>query len=136
MFTKKIVRDIIDFIIKLIKKGPFMSISIPSGSPPFTPSTLNVNHQDAHGRTPLHLVCAEGWKVDIAQFLIKNGANIMAVRKMLGNENESTTQGYIRTLGITIKAVHKKTHPREKDKEEAGASKPKIERRVAQHGSK
>jgi hypothetical protein len=48
---------------------------------------------------------------------------------MMGHSDLKTTQGYLRSLGIDIKAVHQKTHPREKDKEARKAAKPKIERK-------
>lgn len=63
-----------------------------------------------------------------ATSLVKNGANVVAVQRMLGHRDLSTTQVYIRSLGIDIKKVHQKTHPRERDKEKARLSKPKIER--------
>lgn len=51
-----------------------------------------------------------------ATSLIKNGADVVAVQKMLGHAQLSTTQIYIRRLGLDLKAAHQKTHPREKDK--------------------
>jgi site-specific recombinase XerD len=51
-----------------------------------------------------------------ATALVKNGADIRAVQKMLGHADLKTTQQYIRALGLDIKAVHQKTHPRERDK--------------------
>lgn len=49
--------------------------------------------------------------------LVKNGAEITAVQKMLGHKDLSTTQIYTRVAGVEIKETHKKRHPREKDKE-------------------
>lgn len=60
--------------------------------------------------------------------LIKNGADIVAVQKMLGHVDIKTTQGYIRALGLDLKKAHTKSHPREKDKVQPGDVKPKIER--------
>ena len=70
-----------------------------------------------------------------ATALIKNGADLMAVQKMLGHAYPSTTQIYIRSLGLDIKSVHQKTHPREKDKINRKSIKPSIERIRPQHGS-
>ncbi len=70
-----------------------------------------------------------------ATALIKNGADLMAVQKMLGHAYPSTTQIYIRSLGLDIKSVHQKTHPREKDKAGRKSIKPSIERIRPQHGS-
>ena len=61
-----------------------------------------------------------------ATVLVKNGADIRAVKKMLGHADLSTTQQYIRSLGLDIKAVHQKTHPREKDNAAKGSIKPNI----------
>lgn len=70
-----------------------------------------------------------------ATTLIKNGADLMAVQKMLGHAYPSTTQIYIRSLGLDIKSIHEKTHPREKDKINRKSIKPSIERIRPQHGS-
>jgi integrase/recombinase XerD len=51
-----------------------------------------------------------------ATVLVKNGADIRAVQKMLGHADLKTTQQYIRSLGLDIKAAHQKSHPRERDK--------------------
>ncbi len=67
-----------------------------------------------------------------ATSLIKNGADIRAVQKMLGHANLSTTEVYIRSLGLYVKKVHEKTHPREKDKESTASIKPAIERILPQ----
>jgi len=71
-------------------------------------------------------VTAHTFRHTFATVLIKNGADIAAVQKMMGHSNIKTTQGYLRSLGVDIKAVHQKTHPREKDKEVR--KRPKIER--------
>lgn len=63
-----------------------------------------------------------------ATALVKNGADIRAVQKMLGHADLKTTEQYIRALGLDIKAVHQKTHPREKDKAAREAVKPQIKR--------
>jgi integrase/recombinase XerD len=63
-----------------------------------------------------------------ATALVKNGADIRAVQKMLGHVDLNTTQQYIRTLGLDIKAEHQKTHPRERDKAVKECTKPQIER--------
>jgi integrase/recombinase XerD len=61
-----------------------------------------------------------------ATALVKNGADIRAVQKMLGHVDLNTTQQYIRSLGLSIKAVHQKTHPRERDKTVKEAVRPDI----------
>jgi site-specific recombinase XerD len=61
-----------------------------------------------------------------ATALVKNGADIRAVQKMLGHVDLKTTGQYIRSLGLDIKAVHQKTHPRERDKANKEAVRPDI----------
>jgi integrase/recombinase XerD len=73
-------------------------------------------------------VTAHTFRHTFATVLVKNGADITAVQKMMGHTDIKTTQGYIRSLGIDIKKEHKKTHPRERDKEDIKACKPKLER--------
>ncbi len=60
--------------------------------------------------------------------LIRNGAHLLAVQKMMGHEDPRTTQLYVRSLGLDIRKVHKKTHPREKDR--VRNIKPDIKGRV------
>jgi integrase/recombinase XerD len=73
-------------------------------------------------------VTAHTFRHTFATDLVKNGADIVAVQRMLGHADLATTQQYIRTLGLNIKAVHAKTHPRERDKIKRSAVKPGIER--------
>lgn len=63
-----------------------------------------------------------------ASGLVKNGADVVAVQKMLGHRDLQTTQGYIKTMGVDLKKAHKKSHPREKDKVSPKNIKPKIKR--------
>ena len=69
-------------------------------------------------------VTAHTFRHTFATDLVRNGADITAVQKMLGHADLKTTEQYIRLLGLDIKAVHKKTHPRERDKDKTG--KPDI----------
>ncbi len=73
-------------------------------------------------------VTAHTFRHTFATALVKNGADITAVQKMLGHADLKTTQQYIRSLGLNIKAVHQKTHPREKDKADKQTVTPQIER--------
>jgi len=49
--------------------------------------------------------------------LIRNGADIIAVRDMLGHSYLSATNIYIRVAGTEVKRTHSMSHPRERDKE-------------------
>jgi len=71
-------------------------------------------------------ITAHSLRHAFATSLVKNGADITAVQKMLGHVDLKTTQQYIRSLGLSIKAVHKKTHPRERDKIGKETVKPAI----------
>jgi integrase/recombinase XerD len=48
--------------------------------------------------------------------LVRNGADITAVQKMLGHSRLSVTQLYTKVAGVEVKQTHAKHHPREKDK--------------------
>ena len=73
-------------------------------------------------------VTAHTFRHTFASLLIKNGADIVAVQKMLGHTELRTTQIYIRSLGIDLKKGHNKSHPREKDKAKRSDIKPNIKR--------
>ncbi len=74
-------------------------------------------------------VTAHTFRHTFATELIKNGADITAVQKMMGHAYLRTTQIYIRLAGVDVKKDHKKTHPREQDKEGTEITKPKITRK-------
>jgi integrase/recombinase XerD len=73
-------------------------------------------------------VTAHTFRHTFASSLIKNGADIVAVQKMLGHAVLKATEVYLRALGIDLKAAHKKSHPREKEREENASAKPALER--------
>lgn len=60
--------------------------------------------------------------------LVRNGADITAVQKMLGHSDLSVTQLYTRVAGVEVKETHKDHHPREKDKEPQEDITPDIKR--------
>ncbi len=74
-------------------------------------------------------VTAHTFRHTFATELIKNGADITAVQKMMGHAQLRTTQIYIRLAGVDVKKNHKKCHPREQDKEGIEITKPKITRK-------
>jgi integrase/recombinase XerD len=73
-------------------------------------------------------VSAHTFRHTFATELVKNGADITAVQKMLGHSDLKTTEIYLRAAGVDVKAAHQKTHPREKEKDASSPSKPRLER--------
>lgn len=69
--------------------------------------------------------------------LVRNGADITAVQKMLGHSDLKVTQIYSRVAGVEIKQTHTKHHPREKDpvKKETQAAR-NIRRKKSPYGRK
>ncbi len=96
---------------------------------PISSQTVSIMIRESARKAGLNIkVTAHTLRHTFASALVKNKADITAVQKMLGHSDLKTTQQYIRALGIDIKAVHQKTHPREKDKAVKGAVKPQIKR--------
>jgi len=63
-------------------------------------------------------VTPHAFRHTFATTLLRNGADIIAVQKMLGHASLTNTQIYTHVAGIEIKKTHTVTHPREKDQEE------------------
>jgi integrase/recombinase XerD len=61
-------------------------------------------------------VTPHSFRHTFATELVKNGADITAVQKMLGHSRLSVTQLYAKVAGIEVKQTHAKHHPREKDR--------------------
>lgn len=59
--------------------------------------------------------------------LVKNGADITAVQKMLGHSDLSVTHLYTKVAGIEVKRTHSSHHPREKDNPIKEEMTPQIE---------
>ena len=76
-------------------------------------------------------ITAHSLRHTFASALVKNGADVVAVQKMLGHANLKTTQGYIRRLGTDLKKIHAKSHPRERDKVNRKSIRPDIKRMSA-----
>lgn len=76
---------------------------------------------------------AHTFRHTFASQLVKNGADIFSVQKMLGHSDLKTTQGYLQALGLDIKKAHQKSHPREKDKIDNKSIKPKINRKRTEY---
>jgi len=82
----------------------------------------------ARGAVIKKKVTAHTFRHTFATQLVKNGADIFAVQKMLGHVDIKTTQGYVKALGLDVKKSHAKSHPREKDKVKQNDAKPDLKR--------
>ena len=80
-------------------------------------------------------VSAHAFRHTFATELVKSGADIVAVQRMLGHSDLKTTEIYLKSAGVDVKSAHKKSHPREKEREENSA-KPEIERMRPRRESK
>jgi len=81
-------------------------------------------------------VTAHIFRHTFATGLVKNGADITAVQKMMGHADLRTTGIYLRTACVDLKKAHKESHPREKEQEEQSICKPVMERRTPHHARK
>lgn len=61
-------------------------------------------------------VTSHVFRHSFATALVRNGADITAVRKMLGHSDLTSTQIYTRVAVVEVKKTHNISHPREKDK--------------------
>ena len=50
-----------------------------------------------------------------ATHLLEAGANLVAIKELLGHRHIETTQIYTRVRPVEVKAMHQKTHPRERN---------------------
>jgi integrase/recombinase XerD len=50
-----------------------------------------------------------------ATHLLEAGADLVAIKELLGHRDLSTTQIYTRVRPVDVKAMHQRTHPREQD---------------------
>ena len=58
--------------------------------------------------------------------LVKNGADITAVQKMLGHSDLKVTHIYARVAGVEVKETHARHHPRERDREPGSEISPDL----------
>jgi len=79
-------------------------------------------------------VTAHTFRHTFACQLIRNGADIRAVQKMMGHASLRTTQEYLRRAGIELKKAHAKSHPRERDKPGEEVIKPSLKRIKGNYG--
>jgi integrase/recombinase XerD len=63
-----------------------------------------------------------------ATHLVKSGADIQLVSRMLGHKHLKVTQMYARVAGVDVKKTHGESHPREKDELAEAEAVPQITR--------
>ena len=61
-------------------------------------------------------VSAHAIRRTFATHLLRNNAHPLYIQRLLGHATSETLKKYIKVTGTEVKATHKKTHPREKDK--------------------
>ncbi len=71
-------------------------------------------------------VTPHAFRHTFATELVRNGADITAVRKMLGHSSLSITHVYTKVAGLDVKKTHSSYHPREKDLGEMEETLPDI----------
>jgi len=80
----------------------------------------------AHKAGSAKKVTPHVFRHSFATALVRNGADITAVQKMLGHATLKVTQLYTKVAGVEVKKTHAASHPREKDK--ADDATPRIKR--------
>jgi integrase/recombinase XerD len=80
----------------------------------------------AAGVSKIKKVTSHVFRHTFATELVKNGADITAVQKMLGHSDLRVTHIYTRVAGVDVKKTHSQSHPREKDKEQKEDITPDI----------
>jgi len=77
-------------------------------------------------------VTPHAFRHTFATDLVRNGADVAAVRKMLGHAGLRTTQIYITVAAKDVKITHGRHHPRERDSAETEVAKPSFKEQPAQ----
>jgi len=96
------------------------------GSPLSTQVTAIMVRGHAKAAGVRKKVTSHVFRHTFATELVKNGADITAVQKMLGHSDLRVTHIYTRVAGVDVKKTHSQSHPREKDKEQKEETTPDI----------
>jgi integrase/recombinase XerD len=72
-------------------------------------------------------VTPHAFRHTFATELVRNGADLTAVRKMLGHAGLRTTQMYAAVAGAEVKATHRRHHPRERAEVKSEVVQPDIQ---------
>ena len=78
---------------------------------------INVRHYGRRAGIPFP-VTPHAFRHTFATHLIKNGAEVAAVSKMMGHSSVKITQIYTHLTQVDVKKAHVETHPRERETKE------------------
>lgn len=84
------------------------------GTPFSLPTWQRQIHQYAKAAKIRKPVTAHVLRHTCATHLLEAGADLLAIKELLGHRSLKTTQQYTRVRPIQVKAMHQQTHPREK----------------------
>ncbi len=80
---------------------------------PFTRNTIEgIIRHSARGAKMNKPVTCHTFRHSCATHLLEAGADLMAIKELLGHRDLSTTQIYTRVRPVEVKAMHQATHPR------------------------
>ena len=82
---------------------------------PLTPNTIRIllRHYTRTAKIGRRVTC-HTLRHTCATHLLEAGADLVAIKELLGHRDLSTTQLYTRVRPIEIKSMHQQTHPRER----------------------
>ena len=84
---------------------------------PFCLATWQMRiHQYAKSAKIKKQVTAHSMRHTCATHLLEAGADLLAIKELLGHQRLGTTQRYTRVRPVEVKAIHQKTHPMELEK--------------------
>jgi integrase/recombinase XerD len=78
---------------------------------PMSPNNLNVIISGYRKMTDFHFSC-HTFRHSMATHMLKHGADILYIQRILGHENASTTQIYTKVYPLDLKKVILEMHPR------------------------
>lgn len=113
-------RDAVDLYLRegrpgLVKNPRQQALFLRASGAPIASSTIQHAIREAARAAQVSFdATAHTLRHTYATHLLKNGASIVHVQKLLGHSNISTTAIYTRVLPADLAAVMKKAHPRER----------------------
>jgi integrase/recombinase XerD len=95
---------------------------------------INVRHYGRRAGIPFP-VTPHAFRHTFATHLIRMGADIGAVSRMMGHSSIKVTQIYTHLTQVDVKKEHGETHPRERETQEPGEAEPVIEQMLRGAGA-